>query len=292
PIREPVSGVAMGLVTDGERHVVLTDIQGMEDALGDMDFKVAGTRNGITALQMDIKIRGLSYELMGEALAQARDARLYILERMLETIDKPRPHLSPYAPRIITIHIDPDKIGKVIGPGGKVIRSIQEETGTKIDIEEDGSVYIASTDSEASERAIEMVRALTEEAQVGKIYTGKVVRITDFGAFVEILPGVDGMVHISQLADYRVPRVEDVVRVGDEIMVMVTSIDPDGKIRLSRQAVLEGWTVEQAQRADRQRTSGRTPSAARERGSNSRTARPSPKNVSKPSPSKQPPRRR
>jgi len=292
PIREPVSGVAMGLVTDGERHVVLTDIQGMEDALGDMDFKVAGTRNGVTALQMDIKIRGLSYDLMKEALAQAREARLYVLERMLQTIDKPRPHLSPYAPRIITIHIDPDKIGKVIGPGGKVIRSIQEETGTKIDIEEDGSVYIASSDSEASERAIEMVRALTEEAQVGKIYTGKVVRITDFGAFVEILPGVDGMVHISQLADYRVPRVEDVVRVGDEIMVMVTSIDPDGKIRLSRQAVLEGWTVEEAQRADWQRASVRTPSAARERGGDSRTARPSSKSPGKPSPGKQPPRRK
>jgi polyribonucleotide nucleotidyltransferase len=292
PIREPVSGVAMGLVTDGERHVVLTDIQGMEDALGDMDFKVAGTRNGVTALQMDIKIRGLSYDLMKEALAQAREARLYVLERMLQTIDKPRPHLSPYAPRIITIHIDPDKIGKVIGPGGKVIRSIQEETGTKIDIEEDGSVYIASSDSEASERAIEMVRALTEEAQVGKIYTGKVVRITDFGAFVEILPGVDGMVHISQLADYRVPRVEDVVRVGDEIMVMVTSIDPDGKIRLSRQAVLEGWTVEEAQRADRQRASVRMPSAARERGGDSRTARPSSKSPGKPSPGKQPPRRK
>ncbi|MGQ9794343.1 MAG: polyribonucleotide nucleotidyltransferase [Anaerolineae bacterium] len=292
PIREPVSGVAMGLVTDGDRHVVLTDIQGMEDALGDMDFKVAGTRNGITALQMDIKIRGLSYELMGKALAQAREARLYILERMLQTIDKPRPYLSPYAPRIITIHIDPEKIGKVIGPGGKVIRSIQEETGAKIDIEEDGSVYIASSDSEASERAIEMVRALTEEAQVGKIYTGKVVRITDFGAFVEILPGVDGMVHISQLADYRVPRVEDVVRVGDEIMVMVTSIDPDGKIRLSRQAVLEGWTVEEALRADRQRTLARAPSSSRERGDNSRTARSNPKSVGKQIPSKQPPRRR
>jgi polyribonucleotide nucleotidyltransferase len=292
PIREPVSGVAMGLVTDGERHVVLTDIQGMEDALGDMDFKVAGTRNGVTALQMDIKIRGLSYDLMEKALAQAREARLYILERMLQTIDKPRPYLSPYAPRIITIHIDPDKIGKVIGPGGKVIRSIQEETGTKIDIEEDGSVYIASSDSEASERAIEMVRALTEEAQVGKIYTGKVVRITDFGAFVEILPGVDGMVHISQLADYRVPRVEDVVRVGDEIMVMVTSIDPDGKIRLSRQAVLEGWTVEEALRADRQRASAPAPSTARGRGSNSRTARPSSKGPSNPGSSKQPPRRK
>ncbi|MGC8879583.1 MAG: polyribonucleotide nucleotidyltransferase, partial [Anaerolineae bacterium] len=290
PIREPVSGVAMGLVADGERYVVLTDIQGMEDALGDMDFKVAGTRNGITALQMDIKIRGLSYELMDRALAQAREARLHILERMLQTIDKPRPHLSPYAPRIITIHIDPDKIGKVIGPGGKVIRSIQEETGAKIDIEEDGSVYIASSDSEASERAIEMVRALTEEAQVGKIYTGKVVRITDFGAFVEILPGVDGMVHISQLADYRVPRVEDVVRVGDEIMVMVTSIDPDGKIRLSRQAVLEGWTVEEALRADRQRTSARAPAPSRERGDSGRAAHP--KSVGKQSSSKQLSRRR
>jgi polyribonucleotide nucleotidyltransferase len=266
PIKAPVSGVAMGLIKEGERYVVLTDILGMEDHLGDMDFKVAGTRDGITALQMDIKIRGLSYDILDRALAQARDGRLHILDRMLETIAGPRDRLSPYAPCIITIHVDPDKIGKIIGPGGKMIRSIQDETGAKIDIEDDGSVFIASSDSEAGERAIEMVRALTEEAEVGKIYTGKVVRITDFGAFVEILPGVDGMVHISQLADYRVPRVEDVVHVGDEIMVMVINIDEGGKIRLSRQAVLEGWTVEQAVAADQRRAPARGPSRDRSGG--------------------------
>jgi polyribonucleotide nucleotidyltransferase len=257
PIKSPVSGVAMGLISDGDRYVVLTDIQGLEDALGDMDFKVAGTRQGITALQMDIKIRGLTYDILEKALAQAREGRVHILDRMLEVIDSPRPRLSPYAPCIITIRIDPEKIGKVIGPGGKMIRSIQEQTGVKIDIEDDGSVFIASSDSAAAERAIEMVRGLTEDAEVGKIYTGKVVRITDFGAFVEILPGLDGLVHISQLADYHIARVEDVVQVGDEIMVMVINIDGDGKIRLSRQAVLEGWTVEQAMQSDQRRAPAR-----------------------------------
>lgn len=257
PIKAPVSGIAMGLISEGDRYAILTDIQGLEDALGDMDFKVAGTRRGITALQMDIKIRGLSYQILEEALAQAREGRLHILDRMLETIDKPREDLSSYAPRIITIHVEPDKIGRIIGPGGKMIRAIQDETGVKIDIEDDGSVFIASADADASTRAIEMVQTLIEEAEVGKIYTGKVVRTTDFGAFVEILPGTDGLVHISQLADYRVASVEDVVRVGDEIMVMVVSIGPEGKIRLSRQAVLEGWTLEQAIESDRRRPSSR-----------------------------------
>ncbi len=269
PIKAPVSGVAMGLITEGDRYAILSDIQGLEDALGDMDFKVAGTRDGITALQMDIKIRGLSYEIMEKALAQAREGRLYILDRMLETISEPRPELSPYAPRIITIQIDPEKIGKVIGPGGKMIRTIQDEAGVKIDIQEDGTVFIASADGEGSERAIQMVEALTEEAQIGKIYTGKVVRTTEFGAFVEILPGTDGMVHISQLADYRVPSVEDVVRVGDEIMVMVIDIDDEGKIRLSRQAVLEGWTAEEARDRDRRRSSSR--SSDRGRGGRGRS---------------------
>jgi polyribonucleotide nucleotidyltransferase len=271
PIKAPVSGVAMGLITEGDRYVVLTDIQGIEDALGDMDFKVAGTRKGITALQMDIKIRGLNYEIMEKALAQAREGRLFILDRMLETISEPRPDLSPYAPRIITVQIDPEKIGKVIGPGGKTIRAIQEETGVKIDIEEDGTVFIASVDGAGSEQAIQMVEALTEEAEIGKIYTGKVVRTTDFGAFVEILPGVDGLVHISQLADYRVPSVEDVVRVGDEIMVMVIDIDAEGKIRLSRQAVLEGWTAEEAREHDRRPSGGR--GNDRNRGGRSRGGR-------------------
>jgi polyribonucleotide nucleotidyltransferase len=257
PISDPVAGIAMGLIKEGDRHVVLTDIIGMEDALGDMDFKVAGTAKGITALQMDIKRReGVDYGVMEEALVQAREARMFILDKMLEVIPAPRETISKYAPRIITIQIDPDKIGAVIGPGGKTIRKITEETDTKIDIEDDGTVYVASTEAEGADRAIEMIRALTEEPEVGRIYTGKVVRVTDFGAFVEILPKVDGMVHISQLADYRVNRVEDVVRVGDEVMVMVIDIDREGKIRLSRRAVLEGWTPEEARAADRRSRGG------------------------------------
>jgi polyribonucleotide nucleotidyltransferase len=267
PIKAPVSGVAMGLVKEENNHRILTDIQGLEDFMGDMDFKVAGTREGITALQMDIKIKGISYEIMAEALAQAREARYFILDRMTEAMPEVRPELSPYAPRITVIHIDPEKIGTVIGPGGKMIRGIQEQTGVKIDIEEDGSVYIASTDGPSAQQAQGMIEALVEEARVGKIYTGKVVRTTDFGAFVEILPGQDGLVHISQLADYRVPSVEDVVRVGDEIMVMVTDIDSEGKIRLSRQAVLEGWTAEEAREHDRANRSKRT-------GRNNRDRRP------------------
>lgn len=253
PIKKPVGGIAMGLITDPAtgRYRILTDIQGMEDALGDMDFKVAGTREGITALQMDIKIKGLSYEVMAEALEQAREARLFILDRMAEVLPAPRPELSPYAPRITTIHIDPEKIGRVIGPGGKTIRAITEETDTKIDIENDGTVYIAATDQKAAEAAIERIRLLTEDPVPGRIYKGKVVRITDFGAFVEILPDVDGMVHVSQLSDRHVNKVEDVVHVGDEILVMVTDIDSEGKIRLSRQAVLEGWDLETARRMDR-----------------------------------------
>ncbi len=256
PIRAPVSGIAMGLVKDGDEHRILTDIQGIEDHLGDMDFKVAGTRKGITALQMDIKVKGISYEIMAEALAQAKEARLFILDKMLEVLPEPRSEMSPYAPRITIVKIDPEMIGAIIGPGGKTIRRIQEETGVKIDVEEDGSVYIASTDGPSAQRAKEMVEALVERPEIGKIYTGKVVRIEDYGAFVEILPGQDGMVHISQLADYRVPSVQDVVRLGDEIMVMVIDIDREGKIKLSRQAVLEGWTAEEAREHDR-KPSGR-----------------------------------
>ncbi len=253
PIRAPVAGIAMGLIVDeaSGRYKVLTDIQGIEDALGDMDFKVAGTEQGITALQMDIKIKGLNMQILREALAQARAARLEILEAMKAVLPAPRPEISPYAPRIYTLQIPVDKIGKLIGPGGKHIRAIQQETNTKIEITPEGIVYIAATDEAGAERARELVELYTEDAQVGKIYTGRVVRVTDFGAFVEILPGVDGMVHISQLSDRRVPRVEDVVKVGDEIMVMVTDIDPEGRIRLSRQAVLEGWTLEEAREADR-----------------------------------------
>ncbi|HJS18809.1 MAG TPA: polyribonucleotide nucleotidyltransferase, partial [Anaerolineales bacterium] len=224
PIKAPVAGVAMGLITDASnsRYQILTDIQGAEDHLGDMDFKVAGTKQGITALQMDIKISGLSAQMMKEALEQARTARLFIMDKMLEVLSAPRAELKEHAPRIITVKIPVDKIGALIGPGGKNIRSLQEETGTKIDIEEDGTVYIASTDGVGAKAAQERVEALSDSAVVGNIYTGKVVRIADFGAFVEILPGVDGLVHISQLDSERVNKVEDVVGMGDEITVMVT----------------------------------------------------------------------
>jgi len=251
PIKAPVAGMAMGLIKDDDRHVILTDIMGMEDALGDMDFKVAGTRQGVTALQMDLKMQSITSDLLREALAHARDARLHALDKMHETISEARQELSPYAPRISLIKIDTEKIGLVIGPGGKTIRKIIKETGAKIDVEDDGTVFIASTDAEGSQKAIEMVKALTEDPEIGKIYTGTVRRVTDFGAFVEILPGKDGLVHVSQLADYHVPSVGDVVRVGDEIMVMVIDIDAEGKIRLSRRAVLEGWTPEKARAMDR-----------------------------------------
>jgi polyribonucleotide nucleotidyltransferase len=257
PIKAPVSGVAMGLITDDTgRYQILTDIQGAEDHLGDMDFKVAGTAYGITALQMDIKISGLSAQMMKEALEQAHTARMFIMDKMLAAIPEPRPELKPHAPRIITVKIPVDKIGALIGPGGKNIRSLQDETGTKIDIEEDGTVYIASTDGVGAKIAQERVESLGESAVVGNIYTGKVVRIADFGAFVEILPGVDGLVHISQLDSERVNKVEDVVAMGDEITVMVTDIDPQGKIRLSRQAVLEGWTAEEAREKDQRKPGG------------------------------------
>ena len=251
PIKAPVAGAAMGLIKEGDRYSILTDIQGLEDHLGDMDFKVAGTRDGITALQMDIKIKGITSEIMSKALEQARVARLFILDKILEIIPEPRKELKSFAPRITVLHIPSDKIGAVIGPGGKIIRSIQEETGVKIDIEEDGTVFIAATDGPAALRAREMVEEITEVPVVGRIYTGKVVRTTDFGAFVEILPNQDGLVHISQLDSERVNKVEDVVSVGDEITVMITNIDDTGKVRLSRQAVLEGWSLEEALTHDR-----------------------------------------
>lgn len=251
PIKAPVAGVAMGLVKDGDRFAILTDIQGLEDHLGDMDFKVAGTEEGITALQMDIKIKGITSEIMSQALAQAREGRLHILGKMLEVIAAPRPELKAHVPRITIVRIPVDKIGAIIGPGGKNIRALQEETSTKIDIDDDGTVYIAATDKDSEMAARERIEMLTETPQLGRIYTGRVVRTTDFGAFIEILPNIDGMVHISQLDSERVEKVEDVVQVGDEVTVMVTNIDGDGKIRLSRQAVLEGWTAEEAQEHDR-----------------------------------------
>lgn len=275
PIKAPVVGVAMGLIKEGDKYVILTDIQGAEDHLGDMDFKVAGTEIGITALQMDIKIAGLTSKIMAEALDQARQARQIILGKILETITSPRQDLKPHAPRITTIKIPVDKIGAIIGPGGKNIRALQEETGTKIDIEEDGTIYIASTDGIGAELARERIEGITETPQLGRIYTGKVVRLADFGVFVEILPGTDGMVHISQLDSERVEKVEDICKIGDELTVMVTGIDPMGKIRLSRQAVLEGWSVEEAQERDARRSGGGRPSGGRPRkdhrsGGNSR----------------------
>ncbi len=240
PIKAPVAGVAMGLVKDGDYFTILTDIQGLEDALGDMDFKVAGTKNGITAIQMDIKIDGINKEIFKQALAQAKRGREHIMGIMLDCISEPRKELSKYAPKITTIHVDPEKISKIIGPGGKTIKKIVEETGAKIDIEEDGHVYIAAVNSEEAAKAIDMINGITAEAEVGKVYTGKVTRLMAFGAFVEILPGKEGLVHISQLSTERVNKVEDVVSVGDEIVVKVTEIDQKGRINLSRKAVLAG----------------------------------------------------
>ncbi|MCB0119834.1 MAG: polyribonucleotide nucleotidyltransferase [Anaerolineales bacterium] len=259
PIKAPVSGVAMGLITDDSgRYKILTDIQGTEDHLGDMDFKVAGTAQGITALQMDIKISGLSTQMMKEALEQARGARMFIMDKMLAAISEPRKELKPHAPRIITVKIPVDKIGALIGPGGKNIRALQEETGVKIDIEEDGTVYIASTSGEGAKIAQERIEMMGESAVPGNIYTGKVVRVEAFGAFVNILPGVDGLVHISQLDSERIEKVEDICVVGDELTVMVTDVDQNGKIRLSRQAVLEGWTLEEAREKDKGGNGGRS----------------------------------
>ncbi|MCJ7717894.1 MAG: polyribonucleotide nucleotidyltransferase, partial [Anaerolineales bacterium] len=253
PIKAPVAGVAMGLVMEGDRHAILTDIQGLEDHIGDMDFKVAGTEAGITALQMDIKTKGLSSQVMSEALAQAKVARSFIMGEMLKTIAEPKPDLKPHVPRIQSIRVPVDKIGAIIGPGGKTIRDIQETTGARIDINDEGIVFISSEDGESARMAMERIQGLTATPEVGRIYTGRVVGIKNFGAFVEILPGIDGLVHISQLESSHVKNVEDVVEFGDEITVMVTDISKDGKIRLSRQAVLEGWSLEEAQQADRKK---------------------------------------
>ena len=239
PIKAPVAGIAMGLVNEGEHFTVLTDIQGMEDALGDMDFKVAGTAKGITAIQKDIKIHGLSREILLAALQQAQKGRMFILGKMAECIDKPAEHLSPYAPKIITLTIPVDRIRDVIGSGGKIINKIISETGVKMDVEEDGHVYIATPDEEAAQRAKKWVEELTHEVQVGETYLGKVTRLMKFGVFVEILPGKEGMVHVSQLATRRVEKPEDVVHEGDEIMVKVTEIDDKGRINLSRKALLQ-----------------------------------------------------
>jgi len=238
PIKAPVAGIAMGLVTgEDNNYVILTDIEGMEDAYGDMDFKVAGTSQGITALQLDIKLKGIRYEILAEAMKQAGEAYLAILDKLKQTISTSRPELSPYAPRMYKMTIDPSKIGAVIGPGGKTIRSIIDEAKVTIDVENDGTVIIGSPSQEAAQKAIGRIESLTREVEVGGIYTGNVTRLTNFGAFVEILPGKEGLVHISELADYHVDKVEDIVKVGDEIMVKVIEIDHLGRVNLSRRAV-------------------------------------------------------
>lgn len=239
PITEPVGGIAMGLVKEGDKIIVLSDILGDEDHLGDMDFKVTGSERGITAIQMDVKIAGIDRGIMQRALEQARAGRIFILGKMKEVLSAPRPELSPYAPRVITIMINPEKIRDVIGPGGKVIRSIVAETGAKIDIEDSGKVVIMSPDGAACDKAVERIRGLTQEPEVGQLYMSRIVRVTDFGAFAEILPNIEGLIHISQLEHRRVRKVTDVVQEGDEVLVKVIEIDKDGRIRLSRKAALE-----------------------------------------------------
>jgi polyribonucleotide nucleotidyltransferase len=244
PIKAPVAGIAMGLIKEGDKVAILSDIQGLEDHLGDMDFKVAGTREGITAIQMDIKIDGIDENILTEALERARKGRLFILDKMMETISAPREELSIYAPRITVLQVNPDKIRDIIGPGGKIINKIIDETGVKIDIEDDGRVSIISNNAVASKKAIEIIQNIVKEIEVGDIYLGKVTKITTFGAFVEILNGKEGLVHISQLAKERVNKVEDIVSVGDEILVKVIEIDNQGRINLSRKVLLPDENIE------------------------------------------------
>jgi polyribonucleotide nucleotidyltransferase len=234
PINKPVSGAAMGLIKEGDEVRILTDIQGIEDFLGDMDFKVAGTEDGITALQMDMKITGLPMETISQAIKQATAARLHILEKMLMTIDQPRESLSPYAPRLMTLKIDPDMIGLVIGPGGKTIKGITEQTGSKIDISDDGTVTICAIQAERAEKAKRLIYQMTRKLNEGDVYLGRVTRIIDIGAFVEVLPNKEGMIHISQLAEYRVGKVEDEIAVGDEVVVKVRGFDNKGRLNLTR----------------------------------------------------------
>ncbi len=238
PIKAPVAGIAMGLIKEADRTIVLTDILGLEDHLGDMDFKVAGTEQGITAFQMDVKINGVDRQIMSHALEQARKGRLFILEKIKEALPEPRKELSPYAPRIYKMRIKQEKIRDVIGSGGKVIRGIIEQTGVKIDIDDSGEVNIASSDNNSAQRAIELIKGIVEEPELGKIYLGKVKRIADFGAFVEIIPGTDGLLHISQIAERRIAKVTDEINIGDEVLVKVIEIDPQGKIRLSRKEAM------------------------------------------------------
>jgi polyribonucleotide nucleotidyltransferase len=237
PIKAPVAGIAMGLVMEGGEYAILTDIAGAEDHYGDMDFKVAGTSNGITALQMDIKVGGITPQIMAEALAQARKARLEILEKMTATLPEPRTAISPYAPRIYSMKIHTDKIRDVIGPGGKMIRSIIDQTGVKIDVEDDGRINIASSDEASAKKAIQMINDLTAVAEIGKTYLGTVVRLVEFGAFVEIFPGTDGLLHISEVAEHRIRNIRDELKEGDQVLVKVVAMEGN-KIRLSRKALL------------------------------------------------------
>ena len=270
PIRNPVGGIAMGLIKEGDKVAVLTDIQGSEDHLGDMDFKVAGTVDGINALQMDIKIAGVTRETMRQALLQARDARLQILEVIQDTIATPRDTLSEHAPRMESFKIAVDKIGAVIGPGGKNVRALQENHNVRIEIKDDGLIYVSGETGPEVMETIDKIRGMIEDPEVGKIYTGRVTRVENYGAFVEFLPGTEGMVHVSQLADYRVKSVEEEVSIGDEIMVMVINVDPTGRVRLSRQAVLEGWDVEEAIKRDAANSRGNRRGGGDRRGGDRR----------------------
>jgi polyribonucleotide nucleotidyltransferase len=238
PIKSHVAGIAMGLVKEGDRYGILTDIMGTEDHYGDMDFKVAGTEKGVTALQMDIKIAGVSIDIMREALKQAREARMFVLGKMREIIDRPRQELSPYAPRFVTIKIRTEKIREIIGPGGKVIRGIQEQTGAKIDVEDDGRVTIFSPDNASVQKALGMIQDICREVEVDRIYVGKVKKIVEFGAFVEVIPNTEGLLHISQIAESRIRSVQDVLTEGDVVAVKVMEVDGNGKMRLSRKMAL------------------------------------------------------
>jgi polyribonucleotide nucleotidyltransferase len=251
PIAKPVSGAAMGLIKEGEEIRILTDIQGIEDFLGDMDFKVAGTDTGITALQMDMKIDGLSMEVVSKAIMQALPARLHILDKMLATIREPRPELSPFAPRLLTLKIEPEYIGMVIGPGGKTIKGITEQTSCKIDIADDGTVTIASSEGDRAERARQMIYNMTRKLNEGEVYLGRVTRIIPIGAFVEVLPGKEGMIHISQLTEGRVGKVEDEVGVGDEVIVKVREIDSKGRLNLTRLGIHPDEAAEARRNASR-----------------------------------------
>jgi polyribonucleotide nucleotidyltransferase len=249
PVKRHVAGIAIGLVKEGDRVGILTDIMGTEDHYGDMDFKVAGTESGVTALQMDIKITGVSIDIMRSALGQARDARLHVLAKMREAIEKPRTELSPYAPRFVTIKIRTEKIREIIGPGGKVIRGIQDQTGAKIDVEDDGRVTIFSPDNESVQKALGMIQDICREVEVDRIYLGKVKKIVEFGAFVEVIPNTEGLLHISQIAESRIRSVQDVLSEGDEVLVKVIEVDSSGKMRLSRKMALR----EQPALADREK---------------------------------------